>query len=82
MAILDLSTKPAWYVVRIAAQRYGSDGYQGVSYRWSAPKYLNNLNALNYSMDVCPPTTSNGGITTYCETELWQWDGTRWTRAA
>lgn len=80
MAILDLTDQPAWYAVRVTAQRYGSKGYLGVQYTWSKPKYLNNMDALGYAFDLAPPATTKAGIDTYYQSELYQWDGRRWTR--
>lgn len=37
MSILDLTDTPAWYAVRVTAQRYGPKGYLGVQYRWAKP---------------------------------------------
>ena len=80
MAILDLTDQPAWYAVRVTAQRYGPKGYLGVHYTWSKPKYLSNMDALGYAFDLSPPATTKAGIDTYYQSELYQWDGKRWTR--
>lgn len=80
MSILDLTDQPAWYAVRVAAQRYGPKGYLGVQYTWSKPKYLNNMDALGYAFDLAPPATTKAGVDTYYQSELYQWDGKRWTR--
>jgi len=80
MAILDLSDHPAWYAVRVAAQHYGPNGYLGVQYKWSQPKYLNNMDALGYAYDLQPAATTKNGVQTYYQSELYQWDGRRWTK--
>lgn len=80
MSILDLSDQPAWYAVRVAVQRYGAKGYLGVQYQWSKPKYLSNMDALGYAFDLQPQSTSKGGVQTFYQSELYQWDGKRWTK--
>jgi len=80
MSILDLSNQPAWYAVRIQVERYGSKGYLGRRYRWSEPKLLSNIDALKYASDMQQRSTSSAGITTFYDSELFQWNGTRWVR--
>ena len=80
MSILDLSDRPAWYAVLVSAERYGSAGYLGVQYRWAQPKYLSNMDALKNAFDSHPRTNSSAGVQTFYRSELYQWNGTRWTR--
>ena len=80
MSVLDLSDQPAWYAVRVEVQRYGTKGYIGRQYRWAKPKYLSNMDALKYAYELQPNTISKAGITTFYESELYQWNGTRWVR--
>jgi len=79
MAILDLSDQPAWYAVRVAATHYGPKGYLGVEYKWSKPKYLSNIDALNYVFDLQPDPITRAGVKTYYQSELYQWNGKAWT---
>ena len=80
MSILDLTDKPAWYAVRVTAQRYGPKGYLGVEYRWAKPKYLSNMDALGYAFELQPSPTTQAGVQTFYQSELYQWDGRRWAR--
>ena len=80
MSILDLTEKPAWYAVRVTAQRYGPKGYLGVQYRWAKPKYLSNMDALGYAFELQPSPTTQAGVQTFYQSELYQWDGRRWAR--
>ena len=80
MSILDLTDKPAWYAVRVTAQRYGPKGYLGVQYRWARPKYLSNMDALGYAFELQPSPTTQAGVQTFYQSELYQWDGARLTR--
>jgi len=80
MSILDLSDQPAWYAVRGQVEHYGAKRYLGRRYRWSQPKFLSNMDALKYASDLRQSTTSSSGITAFYESELYQWNGTRWVR--
>ena len=80
MSILDLTDKPAWYAVRVTAQRYGPKGYLGVQYRWAKPKYLSNMDAVGYAIELQPRPTTQAGVQTFYHSELYQWDGRRWAR--
>jgi len=80
MSILDLSDQPAWYAVRVQVEHYGAKGYLGRRYRWSQPKFLSNMDALKYASDLRQSTTSSSGTTAFYESELYQWNGTRWVR--
>jgi hypothetical protein len=80
MSILDLTDKPAWYAVRVTAQRYGPKGYLGVQYRWAKAKYLSNMDALGYAFELQPSPTTQAGVQTFYQSELYQWDGKRWAR--
>jgi hypothetical protein len=82
MSILDLSDQPAWYAVRVSAERHGTKGYLGVRYQWSKPKYLNNFDALKFAYDMKPSPSSVAGVQTFYDAELYQWNGTRWTKIA
>ncbi|MES1174942.1 MAG: hypothetical protein ABUL62_11510 [Myxococcales bacterium] len=80
MSILDLTDHPAWYAVRVTAQRYGPKGYLGAQYQWAKPKYLSNMDALGYAFDLQPATTTKAGVQTFYRSELYQWNGKRWAR--
>jgi len=82
MAILDLTEHPAWYAVRVAETRYGRSGPLGIRYAWSRAKFLSNIDALNYVIDQNPPTAEKGGITSFYSSDLFQWDGSHWTKVA
>lgn len=80
MSILDLSDQPAWYAVRIQVEHYGSKGYLGRQYRWSEPKLLSNIDALKYASDLRQRARTRAGVTSFYESELHQWNGTRWVQ--
>lgn len=82
MSILDLTEHPAWYAVRVAETRYGSSGALGIRYSWAPAKFLNNTDALNYVIDRNPHSSTRGGITSFYEADLFQWDGSHWTKVA
>lgn len=82
MSILDLTEHPAWYAVRVALHRYGNSGPLGLSYQWEQPKFLGNMDALKYVVGLNARTSHRGGMTTFYEAELFQWDGSRWTHVA
>lgn len=80
MSILDLTEHPAWYAVRVAEQRFGPNGGSlGIRYQWSAPKFLNNFDAMKFvvDMNLTSPSRKNG-TTVHQSADLFQWDGARW----
>jgi hypothetical protein len=80
MALLDMSDRPAWYVVEIISKSWGPTGYLGIKYKWSEQRYLGNLAALRYASEVKPDHTKASGVQTFYETRLWQWDGRQWRK--